>query len=226
MPSLDDETISAPRQYRLAGEDAPVWLTTCFAVLGTAIALTTASVVERVALEEGAPQAAPQKPEQGSAVDAAAAPPTQRATDSTSAAPSAPAPTTERPASGATDCLPAVSVSFARNSAQPNFARFEKSFDALRRWMTLHPDAVLSVEGHTDSSGTEEYNLLLSERRAKAVVGRVVGLGIPEQRMTLLAAGASPSKGPPSDADHNRRVLLQVKGVATCSDTGKAMEER
>ena len=48
--------------------------------------------------------------------------------------------------------------------------------------MSHHDHMIAQVVGHTDSSGSAEYNLHLSELRAKVVADYLVGLGLPEER--------------------------------------------
>ena len=51
-------------------------------------------------------------------------------------------------------------------------------------------DARIVIAGHTDNTGTEAYNLDLSERRAQAVKDLLVsGYGITENRITIQAHG-------------------------------------
>jgi peptidoglycan-associated lipoprotein len=61
--------------------------------------------------------------------------------------------------------------------------------------------------GHTDSSGTEEYNIALSERRAKSVADYLARLGIDPARMQVVPKGETEPSGLGDDKD--RRVELQ-----------------
>jgi peptidoglycan-associated lipoprotein len=47
----------------------------------------------------------------------------------------------------------------------------------------------LSVEGHCDDRGTNEYNLALGDRRAKAVKDYLVSLGVPSSRIETISYG-------------------------------------
>ena len=47
------------------------------------------------------------------------------------------------------------------------------------------------VEGHCDERGTEEYNLALGERRARASKDYLVGLGIADNRINTISYGES-----------------------------------
>ena len=55
----------------------------------------------------------------------------------------------------------------------------------LRRWMSTR----VSIEGHADSRGTNEYNLALGDRRATAVRDYLVSLGIAANRMLPVTRG-------------------------------------
>ena len=81
-------------------------------------------------------------------------------------------------------------------------------------WMKSNPGAVIKVEGHCDERGTTAYNLVLGEKRAKAVRNYLVELGISANRLSVVSYG----KERPSCLDHaescyqqNRRGHLVVK---------------
>lgn len=66
------------------------------------------------------------------------------------------------------------------------------------------------VEGHTDAYGSAEYNLVLSKRRAQAVVDFLASSGVPADQMRAVGKGQSePRTDNPYDRD-NRRVELHV----------------
>jgi outer membrane protein OmpA-like peptidoglycan-associated protein len=74
-------------------------------------------------------------------------------------------------------------------------------------------DVDVVVEGHTDSIGTEKYNLALSVRRAEAVYRYLVGRGIAPVRLSVKGFGESrpvASNETPSGRAQNRRVALRV----------------
>src|SRR4030042_2718774 len=51
------------------------------------------------------------------------------------------------------------------------------------------PDTYVTVEGHTDSTGSHEYNQSLSERRAMRVRDVLVGYGVPPARLSVRGDG-------------------------------------
>jgi outer membrane protein OmpA-like peptidoglycan-associated protein len=122
----------------------------------------------------------------------------------------------QREEAGAVSCLPVAVIPFARNSARVNPAGQEQTVAILSRWLIENPDAVLLVEGHSDTSGPEQYNVLLSYSRAKAVTAWLKGSGVPERQMIARAAGSNYAKDVPEGAGSNRRVVVRVEGVASC----------
>ena len=56
-------------------------------------------------------------------------------------------------------------------------------------WMKANPQARLKIEGHCDERGTSEYNLVLGEKRAKAVRNYMVELGITANRLSVVSYG-------------------------------------
>jgi OOP family OmpA-OmpF porin len=75
-------------------------------------------------------------------------------------------------------------------------------------------DETLHVIGHTDSTGPEEHNQGLSERRAAAVAGWLIEQGIPESRITTSGMGESQPVADNSTREGramNRRVEVKTK---------------
>jgi outer membrane protein OmpA-like peptidoglycan-associated protein len=63
------------------------------------------------------------------------------------------------------------------------------TLDKLIALMKEYPDLEIRVESHTDSRGSDEYNLLLSKKRAKAAFDYLVGKGIDPNRMLYHGYG-------------------------------------
>lgn len=70
-------------------------------------------------------------------------------------------------------------------------------------------DRRIKVIGHTDPSGTEEYNIALSERRADSVADYLARLGIDPARFHVIPKGESYPSGEGEDSD--RRVEFEWK---------------
>lgn len=86
--------------------------------------------------------------------------------------------------------------------------------NAVAQILRSHPEIVgLVVEGHTDSQGTYEHNLKLSERRSQAVVRYLAGQGIGIPMQAPGYGATSPQCHDASEAclQRNRRVEFKVK---------------
>ena len=76
------------------------------------------------------------------------------------------------------------------------------------------------IEGHTDARGSNEYNQLLSERRASAVKNYLVNyLDVPESNLTIIGRGETELKLPEQpNAAENRRVQVINMGQVAKAD--------
>ncbi|HSH50767.1 MAG TPA: OmpA family protein, partial [Bacteroidales bacterium] len=61
--------------------------------------------------------------------------------------------------------------------------------DKLTKFLEDNPDLEIEISGHTDSVGTNEYNLTLSEKRAQSVVKYLINQGISIKRLTYKGYG-------------------------------------
>ena len=113
------------------------------------------------------------------------------------------------PAARRTDAL-SLPVQFGFDSAeiQPS-AR--KQLDALAEGIRLLPETkAVQVQGHTDATGSEQYNELLSHRRAQAVKNYLVAAGIDAARLRAIGKGEhAPLPGTDPYAAENRRVQFR-----------------
>jgi peptidoglycan-associated lipoprotein len=55
--------------------------------------------------------------------------------------------------------------------------------------MKANPTVLISIEGRTTERGTNDYNLALGERLAKAAMNYLVSLGQPADRFTVISYG-------------------------------------
>ena len=72
---------------------------------------------------------------------------------------------------------------------------------------------MVQVEGHTDSDGSEGYNLRLSTQRAEAVVQFLVRAGVDAARLRAKGFGESlpvDTNSTPSGREANRRVEFTI----------------
>lgn len=79
------------------------------------------------------------------------------------------------------------------------------------------------LRGHSDSGGSDEANMRVSQERAEAVRDWLVGNGVAEDRITLIAFGEQNPDAPnalpdgtPDEAGRtaNRRVEIEIRGKA------------
>jgi peptidoglycan-associated lipoprotein len=67
--------------------------------------------------------------------------------------------------------------------------QYKPALKSLASWMMKHKDVDLSIEGHCDERGTNEYNLALGDRRARAVKDYLISLGVPSSRTQTMSYG-------------------------------------
>jgi OmpA-OmpF porin, OOP family len=71
----------------------------------------------------------------------------------------------------------------------------------------------LELIGHTDSQGSDDYNLELSQKRANSVKNFLIKEGVAESRITAIGKGESEPIADNNTADgreKNRRVVFQM----------------
>lgn len=85
--------------------------------------------------------------------------------------------------------------------------------DRLVKLLKQYADYQIKLEGHTDDVGDEEYNLRLSEERAKAVRDYLIQKGIDPKRIHYVGYGESRPAKPntsPENRQYNRRVEYTI----------------
>lgn len=235
----------------VAGEDAPAWLATAFAIAGTLIAmasaelslqsfsaqLRTATVATVPAVpprprvdppaerQPVAPQdvrppepprpEAPPAPAPAVAQVAPEPPPTPAVVPEAKTTPSVAEPPAPKPTP--TECFQPLTIAFDHNSTRPNPNDMRRSLEVLHRWLPRHGEATVLIEGHSDTTGTEDYNLLLSYARAKAIAGELKRVGVPAKQIAVRAAGAGEApSGPGTGSASARSAILRMAGVEEC----------
>ena len=92
-----------------------------------------------------------------------------------------------------------------------------------------YPNSNVLVEGHTDNTGSDSYNLTLSKNRAQAVTGYLVDAGIDRGRFTTKWYGETQPKYDNSTADgrsKNRRVELAIVANEELKEQAKKEAEQ
>ena len=137
-----------------------------------------------------APPAAPP----ASAPPAPAAPPAQAAPVPAPVETARPAPKDFAP----TAELPDIYFDFDKSAIRPDAA---KVLLASAEWLKAHAGHLLLIEGHCDERGTNEYNVALGDRRAKATRDFLVAQGVATRRITLISYGEER----PQCTEHNEQ---------------------
>jgi outer membrane protein OmpA-like peptidoglycan-associated protein len=106
------------------------------------------------------------------------------------------------------DVLFATGSSTLRPAARERLAR-------VAGILLSYPDLKLEIDGHTDSTGTPQFNEKLSQQRAEAVRSYLSQQGVAETSMTTQGFGETQpiaSNGNPAGRQQNRRVEIVVSG--------------
>jgi peptidoglycan-associated lipoprotein len=80
-------------------------------------------------------------------------------------------------------------------------------------WLRENADATVTIEGHCDERGTNEYNLALGDRRAESAKAFLTDLGIDPSRLTTISYGEERPVDPRSMEEaweKNRRAHFVV----------------
>ena len=97
----------------------------------------------------------------------------------------------------------------------------EEDEEVLQRFSSVvqdyYPEALVTVEGFTDPSGSAEYNKKLGMRRAEAVKSYLTGQGLSESAVRAVSYGediprqiVEGAHGPGAEGWQNRRVVLVI----------------
>lgn len=84
----------------------------------------------------------------------------------------------------------------------------------LATFLAENPERTVLIEGHTDSRGSADYNLGLSQRRADSVRNALIGAGIDPARISARGLGQDlpiASNETPAGRQQNRRVEVIVQ---------------
>ena len=114
-------------------------------------------------------------------------------------------------------------VNFPSGSAKLQPAGRE-SLAKLAGIIAAHPSLKLDIEGYTDSTGKDETNQELSQKRAEAVQAYLTEQGIPAGSLTAKGFGKESPVAPndtPDGRARNRRVEIIVSGEAIGTAAGR-----
>jgi peptidoglycan-associated lipoprotein len=104
-----------------------------------------------------------------------------------------------------------IRFDFDRYEIRPEDAEV---LDANADLMKSNPGWLVLVEGHADQRGTTDYNMALSDRRAKATMNYLISRGVRANRITMIGYGEErPACKESSELcwSQNRRAHFMVK---------------
>jgi outer membrane protein OmpA-like peptidoglycan-associated protein len=112
------------------------------------------------------------------------------------------------------DALPATAYfDFDRSDIRPDIAT---GLERASSYMIYHPESILQLVGHTDPTGTKDYNDDLARRRAERVAGFMTSHGVDPARITVESTGeTAPVTTNPRQFWRNRKVTFSWSEQST-----------
>ncbi len=107
-------------------------------------------------------------------------------------------------------------VTFAVDSSTIS-PTFQGTLDQIANSLTQYPDSLIDVMGHTDSTGSDQYNLELSKRRADAVGNYLIMRGVSNARVETIGYGEQypvADNSTPEGRARNRRVEIKITPIS------------
>lgn len=103
-------------------------------------------------------------------------------------------------------------ITFRTDSADIN-SSFYPVLNSVAKVLKKYSNSTVMVSGHTDSTGSAEYNLALSKSRAQSVAAYLQGQGVKSSRFEVLGMGSSnpiASNADSAGRAQNRRVEIKI----------------
>jgi outer membrane protein OmpA-like peptidoglycan-associated protein len=94
------------------------------------------------------------------------------------------------------------------------------SLDKLAAFLVRYPERTVTIEGHTDDVGSEEFNMRLSGQRAESVKFYLAGHGVSSDRLAATGTGESDpvaDNGSATGRQQNRRVQVHISDAPVAS---------
>lgn len=123
----------------------------------------------------------------------------------------------ERTEDGQIDLIMPGNITFAVNSSEVD-SGFLPTLQSIAKVLEEYESTLVTISGHTDSSGSNDYNQLLSEQRATAVANVILQEGIAVERMAAIGYGETqPVADNSTEAGRaeNRRVEITLDAIVT-----------
>jgi outer membrane protein OmpA-like peptidoglycan-associated protein len=110
--------------------------------------------------------------------------------------------------------LPDVTFAVDSTTISPSF---RAALDEVANSLQKYPNSLVDVMGHTDSTGSDTYNLDLSRRRADSVKGYLVMRGVSSARIATIGYGEQYPRAGNDTAEGralNRRVEVRITPIS------------
>jgi outer membrane protein OmpA-like peptidoglycan-associated protein len=123
----------------------------------------------------------------------------------------------QRTEEGQIDLIMPGNITFDVNSSDVSDS-FIPTLKSVAKVLAEYENTLVTISGHTDSSGSEEYNQLLSEQRATAVANIVLEEGIVVERIAAIGMGESTpiaDNGSAEGRAENRRVEITLDAIVS-----------
>lgn len=115
-------------------------------------------------------------------------------------------------------------IQFALNSSELSETS-KTNLDDLAETLKKYDDTNILIEGHTDITGTREYNMGLSEERAESVADYLKDLGVAGKRLTTEGYGPDQPVAE-NDSDYGRQQNRRVEVAIFANDKLKKKAEK
>lgn len=116
---------------------------------------------------------------------------------------------------GQIDLIMPGNITFATDSAEVN-SEFIDTLTSVAKVVQEFENTLVTIDGHTDSTGSDSYNQLLSERRAASVAEVLLAEGVAFERIAAKGYGESQPVADNSTAGgraDNRRVEISLEAI-------------
>ena len=110
--------------------------------------------------------------------------------------------------------LPDVTFAVDSTTISPSF---RAALDEVAASLQKYPNSLVDVMGHTDSTGSDRYNLDLSRRRAEAVANHLVQRGVSRARIATVGYGEQYPRADNTTEQGralNRRVEIRITPIS------------
>jgi len=108
--------------------------------------------------------------------------------------------------------MPGSVAEFDVNSSMIR-TQFRTMLDEIAQTLSSYPETYIDIYGHTDSDGSDAYNLDLSNRRAQSVASYLSGRGVARARIATEGFGESQpiaDNATVAGKQQNRRVEIRI----------------